>query len=166
MLGNYTIMDLVTLGGVLTAVGTVLGGASAILTILRDNKSIKKELGVLSQNQKELSQNQNELSNRLFVVSGNVDKLSSSVLSKTESLSELFYGSHPVLRLCTDDVNSYRVKAEETGDSMEEISKFLHSIHEEYYEVVNDQPYEYHGIRFSPGEVYSKSKILELLNNN
>ncbi|WP_161979374.1 hypothetical protein [Streptococcus sp. S784/96/1] len=88
MLGNYTIMDLVTLGGVLTAVGTVLGGASAILTILRDNKSIKKELGVLSQNQKELSQNQNELSNRLFVVSGNVDKLSSSVLSKTESLSD------------------------------------------------------------------------------
>lgn len=89
-------------------------------------------------------------------------------MEKANNISELFYGSHPVLRLCTDEVNSYRVKAEETGasDSMEEISKFLHSIHEEYYEVVNDQPYEYHGIRFSPGEVYSKSKILELLNNN
>ncbi|EPV87682.1 hypothetical protein SAG0014_06525 [Streptococcus agalactiae FSL S3-586] len=81
-------------------------------------------------------------------------------MEKGNNISELFYGSHPVLRLCTDEVNSYRVKAEETGasDSMEEISKFLHSIHEEYYEVVNDQPYEYHDIRFSLGKFIPNRK--------
>ncbi|HEM9549218.1 TPA: hypothetical protein U3L25_000273 [Streptococcus agalactiae] len=90
-------------------------------------------------------------------------------MEKGNSISELFYGSHPVLQTCTDEVNSYRIKANRRDpvDSMEEIRNLLHrSIDEEYYEVVSEEPYEYQGIVFSPGEVYSKSKILELLNND
>lgn len=90
-------------------------------------------------------------------------------MEKGNDISELLYGVHPVLRTCTNEVNSYLIKAKYRGPvgSMEEIRKLLRRpINEEYYEVISNQPYEYKGIVFSPGEVYSKSKILELLKND
>lgn len=83
-------------------------------------------------------------------------------------ISKLLYCSPCILRDCTNEVKTYHSLSRRIGqiDGMEEICKSLsHSIHEKYYEVVSKQPYNYNGILFSPGEVYSKSKIIELLNS-
>ena len=48
-------------------------------------------------------------------------------MEKGNDISELLYGVHPVLRTCTNEVNSYLIKAKHRGPvgSMEEIRKLL-----------------------------------------
>ncbi|SER44344.1 hypothetical protein [Streptococcus gallolyticus] len=55
MIGDYSIMDWVTLGGIVTTIGAVL---TLLITTLRDNKAVLRELEVQS---KEMSHNHSDL---------------------------------------------------------------------------------------------------------
>ena len=48
MIGEFSIMDWITLGGILTAVAGVLGGAAALWNIIRDNAALSKDHESLS----------------------------------------------------------------------------------------------------------------------
>ena len=62
MIGEFSIMDWITLGGILTAVAGVLGGAAALWNIIRDNKALSKSHDSLS---KRLSESRDLLSKEL-----------------------------------------------------------------------------------------------------
>ena len=56
MIGEFSIMDWITLGGILTAVAGILGGAAALWNIIRDNKALSKDHESLLKGQKVLSE--------------------------------------------------------------------------------------------------------------
>ena len=62
MIGEFSIMDWITLGGILTAIAGVLGGAAALWNIIRDNKALSKGQEVLLE---ELSKGRDSLSKEL-----------------------------------------------------------------------------------------------------
>ncbi|WP_099832562.1 hypothetical protein [Streptococcus suis] len=62
MLGELSIMDWVTIGGVLTTLAAVLGGVVALWNLFRDNKALLRELETLSKEHDGLSKEHAELS--------------------------------------------------------------------------------------------------------
>ncbi|MFS1664112.1 hypothetical protein [Streptococcus sp. zg-JUN1979] len=49
MLGDYSIMDLVTLGSIIAAIGTLLGAGVSIKNLISDNKALKENLDAIPQ---------------------------------------------------------------------------------------------------------------------
>ncbi len=82
MIGEFSIMDWITLGGILTAVAGVLGGAAALWNIIRDNKALSKDHEVLSN---KISKSQDSLSKRL---SESRDLLSKELSKEHQSIKE------------------------------------------------------------------------------
>lgn len=78
MIGEFSIMDWITLGGILTAVAGVLGGAAALWNIIRDNKALSKD-------HESLSKGQEVLSNKISKIH---DSLSKRLLKSHDSLSK------------------------------------------------------------------------------
>lgn len=89
MIGEFSIMDWITLGGILTAVAGVLGGAAALWNIIRDNKALSKDHEVLSNGQKvlsnEISKSHSSLSNK---ISESRDLLSKELSKEHQSIKE------------------------------------------------------------------------------
>lgn len=75
-------MDWITLGGILTAVAGVLGGAAALWNIIRDNKALSKDHEVLSN---KISKSHDSLSKRL---SESRDLLSKELSKEHQSIKE------------------------------------------------------------------------------
>ena len=82
MIGEFSIMDWITLGGILTAVAGVLGGAAALWNIIRDNKALSKDHEVLSN---KISKSHDSLSKRL---SESRDLLSKELSKEHQSIKE------------------------------------------------------------------------------
>jgi len=82
MIGEFSIMDWITLGGILTAVAGVLGGAAALWNIIRDNKALSKDHEVLSN---EISKSHSSLSNK---ISESRDLLSKELSKEHQSIKE------------------------------------------------------------------------------
>ncbi|WP_371277671.1 hypothetical protein [Streptococcus sanguinis] len=82
MIGEFSIMDWITLGGILTAVAGVLGGAAALWNIIRDNKALSKDHEVLSN---KISKSHYSLSQRL---SESRDLLSKELSKEHQSIKE------------------------------------------------------------------------------
>ena len=75
-------MDWITLGGILTAVAGVLGGAAALWNIIRDNEALSKDHESLS---KKISKIHDSLSKRL---SKSHDSLSKELSKEHQSIKE------------------------------------------------------------------------------
>lgn len=75
-------MDWITLGGILTAVAGVLGGAAALWNIIRDNKALSKDHEVLSN---KISESHGSLSNK---ISESRDLLSKELSKEHQSIKE------------------------------------------------------------------------------
>jgi hypothetical protein len=82
MIGEFSIMDWITLGGILTAVAGVLGGAAALWNIIRDNEALSKDHEVLSN---KISKSHDSLSKRL---SESRDLLSKELSKEHQSIKE------------------------------------------------------------------------------
>ena len=82
MIGEFSIMDWITLGGILTAVAGVLGGAAALWNIIRDNEALSKDHEVLSN---KISKSHYSLSQRL---SESRDLLSKELSKEHQSIKE------------------------------------------------------------------------------
>ena len=82
MIGEFSIMDWITLGGILTAVAGVLGGAAALWNIIRDNKALSKDHEVLPN---KISKSHDSLSKRL---SESRDLLSKELSKEHQSIKE------------------------------------------------------------------------------
>ena len=78
-------MDWITLGGILTAIAGVLGGAAALWNIIRDNKALSKDYESLLKGQKVLSE---ELSKGRDSLSKELSKDHASLSEKHNWLSE------------------------------------------------------------------------------
>lgn len=85
MIGEFSIMDWITLGGILTAVAGVLGGAAALWNIIRDNKALSKDHEVLSNGQKVLS---NKISESRDLLSEELSKEHQSIKEDTKYISD------------------------------------------------------------------------------
>lgn len=85
MKGEFSIMDWITLGGILTAIAGVLGGAAALWNIIRDNKALSKDHESLLKGQKVLSE---ELSKGRDSLSKELSKDHASLSEKHNWLSE------------------------------------------------------------------------------
>lgn len=89
MIGEFSIMDWITLGGILTAVAGVLGGAAALWNIIRDNKALSKDHEVLSN---EISKNHGSLSNKIsesrVLLSNELSKEHQSIKEDTKYISD------------------------------------------------------------------------------
>lgn len=92
MLGDYSTMDWVTLGGVVTTVGGILG---VLITNSRDNKALSKEHDALSKEHDALSKEYSSLSqehDRLFttlsVVKDDLSKEHSSLKADTQYIRD------------------------------------------------------------------------------
>jgi len=82
MIGEFSIMDWITLGGILTAVAGVLGGAAALWNIIRDNEALSKDHESLSN---KISKIHDSLSKRL---SKSHDSLSKELSKEHQSIKE------------------------------------------------------------------------------
>ena len=85
MKGEFSIMDWITLGGILTAIAGELGGAAALWNIIRDNKALSKDYESLLKGQKVLSE---ELSKGRDSLSKELSKDHASLSEKHNWLSE------------------------------------------------------------------------------
>ena len=85
MIGEFSIMDWITLGGILTAVAGVLGGAAALWNIIRDNKALSKDHEALSNGQKVLS---NKISESRVLLSNELSKEHQSIKEDTKYISD------------------------------------------------------------------------------
>ncbi|RKV76728.1 hypothetical protein [Streptococcus sanguinis] len=88
MIGEFSIMDWITLGGILTAVAGVLGGAAALWNIIRDNKALSKD-------HESLSKGQEVLSNKISKIH---DSLSKRLLKSHDSLSKELSKEHQSIK--------------------------------------------------------------------
>lgn len=78
-------MDWITLGGILTAVAGVLGGAAALWNIIRDNKALSKDHESLSKGQEVLSK---RLSKSRDSLSKELSKEHQSIKEDTKYISD------------------------------------------------------------------------------
>lgn len=85
MLGDYSTMDWVTLGGVVTTVGGILG---VLITNSRDNKALSKEHDALSKEHSSLSQEHDRLFTTLSVVKDDLSKEHSSLKADTQYIRD------------------------------------------------------------------------------
>lgn len=85
MIGEFSIMDWITLGGILTAIAGVLGGAAALWNIIRDNKALSKDHESLLKGQKVLSE---ELSEGRDSLSKELSKEHQSIKEDTKYISD------------------------------------------------------------------------------
>ena len=81
-------MDWITLGGILTAVAGVLGGAAALWNIIRDNKALSKDHESLSKGQEVLSKE----------ISKSYDSLSKGLSKSRDSLSKELSKEHQSIK--------------------------------------------------------------------
>lgn len=79
MIGEYSVLDLVTLGSVVASGATILG---VLVGISRDNQAIKREFEVMSERVESLSKKNSELLRML------IDKQSTLLLANHKELSE------------------------------------------------------------------------------
>ena len=127
MIGEFSIMDWITLGGILTAIAGVLGGAAALWNIIRDNKALSKDHESLLKGQKVLSE---ELSEGRDSLSKELSKEHQSIKEDTKYISdEMKYE-----KMARENLYKNSTKAKEileTMDLMKEVVLQNSRLHEE-----------------------------------
>lgn len=85
--------------------------------------------------------------------------------SEWEHLLELTQGKTQILSDCTEKLMRYRVRSGRSKKlhGLEALELEVQVDSEKYYEVITKEPYFYKGITFQPGDVFSQSKIIKLL---
>lgn len=93
MLGELSIMDWVTIGGVLTTLAAVLGGFVALWNLFRDNKALLRELEILSKEHTELSKEATS-----SMIKNDTEYISKKMIKEETARQELYKNTNYVVR--------------------------------------------------------------------
>ena len=130
MIGEFSIMDWITLGGILTAVAGVLGGAAALWNIIRDNKALSKGQEVLSE---ELSKEHQSIKEDTKYISDEMkyEKMARKSLYKNSSRAKEILETMDMMKelilqnaQLNAEVSELKVKNQELSQTRKEAANF------------------------------------------